>query len=86
MSEDNEMFDEDTHHQRDKFEQLEKFYHAFSFKTIIFDPLDRDIMYEEEVETEDGETEEKISNQATKRDDFLQKIEACNSILGVSTI
>jgi hypothetical protein len=41
-------------------------------------------MYEEDVETEDGDVEEKITNQATKRDDFLKKIETCSSILGVS--
>ena len=67
-------FDEDMHNMNKKYDELKQFYHDFSFKTIIFDPLDREIMYEEEEEDDEGESVTKIVNQATKRDDFLEKL------------
>lgn len=41
-------------------------------------------MYEEEEEDEDGETVSTVKNQATKRDDFLAKLDACKPIMGLS--
>lgn len=38
-----------------RFEEVKKFYEAFAFNTVIFDPLDRDIMYADDEEDSDNE-------------------------------
>lgn len=36
-----------------KYKELQDFYHNFAFKTIIYDPLDREIWYEDESESDE---------------------------------
>lgn len=77
-----EQIDEDIQMQNLRFEEVKKFYEAFAFNTVIFDPLDRDIMYADE--DEDSDNEENLINQATKRDDLLVLIHKLQPILGLS--
>ena len=84
-----EQFDEDIQAQDQKFNELEHFYQKFAYKTVIFDPLDRDILYEDEedddsAEENDSDKESNQTNQATKRDELLKKIEECTPILGLT--
>lgn len=50
-----EQIDEDIQMQNLRFDEVKKFYEAFAFNTVIFDPLDRDIMYSEDDDSDDDE-------------------------------
>ena len=51
----NRDLDQDASKQEEYFGELDEFYRQFAYKTIIYDPLDREIIYEGQ-------------DQATKRD------------------
>lgn len=61
IDQENQELDEDVSKQEQYFAELDEFYRQFAYKTIIYDPLDREILYEDE-------------DQATKRDQFMKLI------------